>query len=236
MITSTIAIILVLGGLIFFHEFGHFAIARLFGMGVKAFSLGFGPRLAGFTRNNTEYKLSAIPLGGYVQLAGEQGEEEADFPDNKLFSKRPPWQRLCVVAAGPFFNFLLAFLIYWILALSQGQGIILPTVGGVLPDSPAHSAGFEKDDLIIAIDDRPIESWSEMVETIREANGRTLSFAIDRNGEEQTLHVTPIVKTVKNLFGESVTVPMVGINQGGKILFKPVDGLGTNSGTSCASQ
>lgn len=86
MITSAIAIVLVLGGLIFFHELGHFAIARLFGMGVKAFSLGFGPRLAGFTSGNTEYKLSAIPLGGYVQLAGEAGEEDEEFPDEELFA------------------------------------------------------------------------------------------------------------------------------------------------------
>lgn len=85
MLTSAIAIVLVLGGLIFFHELGHFAIARLFGMGVKAFSLGFGPRLAGFTSGNTEYKLSAIPLGGYVQLAGESGEEDEEFPDEELF-------------------------------------------------------------------------------------------------------------------------------------------------------
>lgn len=85
MVTSVIAIILVLGGLIFFHELGHFAIARVFGMGVKTFSLGFGPKLAGFTSGKTEYKLSAIPLGGYVALAGEQGEEETDFPDDQLF-------------------------------------------------------------------------------------------------------------------------------------------------------
>jgi len=226
MITSTIAIILVLGGLIFFHELGHFSIARLFGMGVKVFSLGFGPKIAGFTSGNTEYKLSAIPLGGYVALAGEQGEEEEDFPDDELFSNRPAWQRLCVVAAGPIFNFLLAFLIYWVLALSQGQGIVLPTVGGVLPDGPAYSAGFQKDDLILAIDGVNIESWSELVESIRAGEGKPLSIAIDRSGEKLTLHVTPVVNTFKNLFGESVTVPMVGINQGGKILYKPIDGIG----------
>ncbi len=226
MLTSTIAIILVLGGLIFFHELGHFAIARLFGMGVKTFSLGFGPRLTGFTSGKTEYKLSAIPLGGYVALAGEQGEEETDFPDEQLFSNRPPWQRLCVVAAGPIFNFLLAFLIYWLLALSQGQGILLPTVGGVIPDGPAYSAGFEKEDLVLSIDGAPVESWSAMVEMIRAAENKSLSVDIDRSGENLTLHVTPIVNTYKNLFGESVTVPMVGINQGGKTAFKPIDGLG----------
>ncbi|WP_319542828.1 RIP metalloprotease RseP [uncultured Pseudodesulfovibrio sp.] len=226
MITSVIAIVLVLGGLIFFHELGHFAVARMFGMGVKAFSLGFGPKLAGFTSGKTDYKLAAIPLGGYVALAGEQGEEETEFTDEELFSKRPAWQRLCVVAAGPFFNFLLAFIIYWFLAMAQGQAVILPLVGGVLPDSPAAMAGFQTDDLVTSIDAESIQSWSQMVDAIRAAEGKSLSVGVDRNGEHLTLHVTPTIQTHKNLFGESVTVPMVGINQSGQVRFEPVEGLG----------
>jgi len=226
MITSIVAIVVVLGGLIFFHELGHFAVARLFGMGVKAFSLGFGPKLAGFTSGQTDYKLSLIPLGGYVALAGEQGEEETDFPDGQLFSNRPAWQRLCVVAAGPFFNFLLAFIIYWFLAMSQGQAIILPVVGGVLPDSPAAAAGFAKDDLITGIDGAPIDSWSQMVETIQSAEGRALAITVDRGGETVLLTVTPKVNSYTNLFGETVTVPMVGINQSGQVRFEPVEGTG----------
>jgi regulator of sigma E protease len=226
MLTSALAIILALGGLIFFHELGHFAVARLFGMGVKAFSLGFGPRLAGFTSGRTEYKLSAIPLGGYVQLAGEQGEEEEDFPDHQLFSNRPAWQRMCVVAAGPLFNFLLAFLIYWFLAVAQGQGVILPTVGEVLPDGPAAAAGFQTNDRVISIDGTPIDTWSAMVDTIRAGDGKALRFSVQRGGEPLILTVTPKVNTVKNLFGEDVTVPMVGIGQGGVVEFRPVEGIG----------
>lgn len=226
MITSVIAIIVVLGGLIFFHELGHFLVARLFGMGVKAFSLGFGPKLAGFTSGQTDYKLALIPLGGYVALAGEQGEDETDFPDDKLFSNRPSWQRLCVVAAGPFFNFLLAFIIYWFLGLSQGQAVVLPMVGGVLPDSPAAAAGFVKNDMVTAIDGTPIDSWAQMVEAIRAAEDRVLAVTVDRNGESQILAVTPKVNSYTNLFGETVTVPMVGINQSGQVRFEPVDGIG----------
>jgi len=190
MITSTIAIVLVLGGLIFFHELGHFTVARIFGMGVKAFSLGFGPKLFGFTSGKTDYKVSLIPLGGYVALAGEQGEEETDFPDDKLFSHRPAWQRLCVVAAGPFFNFLLAFLIYWFLALAQGQAVVLPLVGGVLPDSPAAEAGFVKGDMITAIDGASVDSWTQMVDTIRAAEGKPLQVIVDRSGDKLNLTVT----------------------------------------------
>ncbi|NDV17885.1 RIP metalloprotease RseP [Pseudodesulfovibrio sp. JC047] len=226
MITSIIAIVLVLGGLIFFHELGHFAVARVFGMGVKAFSLGFGPKLAGFTSGKTEYKLAAIPLGGYVALAGEQGEEETDFADEELFANRPAWQRLCVVAAGPFFNFLLAFLIYWFLALAQGQAIILPLVGGVLPDSPAASAGFQKDDLITSIDGNPIASWSEMVQSIQTAEGQLLTVVVNRGEAHITLHVTPEVQTHKNIFGEPVTVPMVGINMSGQFRYEETEGSG----------
>lgn len=226
MLTSTIAIVLVLGGLIFFHELGHFVIARLFGMGVKAFSLGFGPRLAGFTSGNTEYKLSAIPLGGYVQLAGEQGEEEEDFPDDELFSNRPAWQRMCVVAAGPIFNFLLAFLIFWFLALTQGQGVLLPVVGGVIADTPAASAGFKPGDRITAIDGTPIDTWAEMVVSIRQAEGRMLAMTVSRDEQTLTMNVTPRLRTFKNLFGEQETVPVVGIERAQVIAYQPVDGTG----------
>ncbi len=229
MITSIVAIVVVLGALIFFHELGHFAVARLFGMGVKAFSLGFGPKLAGFTSGQTDYKLSLIPLGGYVALAGEQGEEESEFPEEQLFSNRPAWQRLCVVAAGPFFNFLLAFLVFWFLAISQGQAVIQPVVGGVLPDSPAAAAGFVKGDLVTEIDGAPIDSWSAMVEAIRSAEDRSLAVTVDRDGAPLHLSVTPEVSSYTNLFGETVTVPMVGINQSGEVRFEPVDGIGLHA-------
>lgn len=228
MITSAIAIVLALGGLIFFHELGHFAVARAFRMGVKAFSLGFGPKLLGFTSGKTDYKLSLIPLGGYVALAGETGDEEDadDFADHELFSERPAWQRMLVVAAGPFFNFLLAFFIYWFIVAAQGQGVILPTVGGVMQDSPAAAAGFQLEDRILSIDGTPIDTWSHMVETIRKGGERELEIVIDRKGEKLTLHVTPKINTVKNLFGEEVTAPLVGISQGSKIEHRPVEGSG----------
>lgn len=228
MLTSSLAIVLALGGLIFFHELGHFAVARVFRMGVKAFSLGFGPKLFGFISGKTEYKLSLIPLGGYVALAGENGDEEEsdDFEENELFANRPAWQRMCVVAAGPIFNIVLAFFIYWFLVVAQGQGVILPSVGQVMPESPAAVAGFESEDLVLSINGSPIDSWSEMVTTIRDAGGKPLAFIIDRNGTQHSLTVTPQIKTIKNLFGEEITVPIVGITQGGKIEYRPVEGIG----------
>lgn len=232
MLTSGLAIILALGGLIFFHELGHFAVARMFKMGVKAFSLGFGPKLFGFTSGKTDYKVSLIPLGGYVALAGENGDDEddaGDFTDVELFHHRPAWQKMCVVAAGPFFNFLLAFLIYLFLGLAQGQGFVLPTVGGVIKDSPAAIAGFQPGDHVLAIDGQPVDTWEEMVITIRKAGDSALTFDVARDDSQLSITVTPKINTVKNLFGEEVTAPMVGISQGGKIEYRPVDGLGIST-------
>ncbi len=228
MFTSAIAIILALGGLIFFHELGHFSVARMLKMGVKAFSLGFGPRLAGFTSGKTDYKLSLIPLGGYVALAGENGDEEdeEDFTEEELFANRPAWQRMLVIGAGPFFNFLLAFIIYWFIVLVQGQAIILPTVGGIMDDSPAATAGFQLEDNILSIDDTPVQTWGELVTLIRSKGENPLTFKVERGTQILTLTVTPKINTIKNIFGEEITVPMVGISQGGKLEYRPVDGLG----------
>ena len=123
MLTTIVAAIIVLGGLIFFHELGHFAVARWLGMGVSTFSLGFGPKILGFTRGKTRYLLSAIPLGGYVQLVAQDPDDQApdDFPPETHFRLRPAWQRMIVVAAGPVFNFVLAWLLFWGLLLAEGR-------------------------------------------------------------------------------------------------------------------
>jgi len=226
MITSVIATVAVLGGLIFFHELGHFAVARIFGMGVKTFSLGFGRKLFGFTSGRTEYKLSLVPLGGYVALAGEQGEDEDDFPDEELFSNRPAWQRLCVVAAGPIANFVLAFILLWVIILAQGQGHLLPTVGAVMPDTPAASAGLQSGDLITSIDKTPISTWEELVITVRQAEHKELAVTIERDGTSQVLKMTPLIKTFKDLYGENVTVPVIGIQPGNNVFYTPVEGNG----------
>lgn len=223
MITSAIAIILVLGGLIFFHELGHFLVARLLGVGVKAFSLGFGPKVAGFTRGQTQYKLSLIPLGGYVQLAGESGQEEEDFPHDKLFMSKPPALRMLVVAAGPFFNFLLAFLIYWALILNQGLTALVPSVGQVLEGSPAMEAGVRPGDVILAIDGQRLEFFSEIAEKIRDGHGKPVTLLVQRDSDELTMTMTPRLRKVKTLFGDDEEIPMIGIQASGETIAVPMD-------------
>ncbi|XPV75261.1 MAG: RIP metalloprotease RseP [Desulfovibrio sp.] len=219
--TTTFAVILVLGGLIFFHELGHFLIARLFGMGVHAFSLGFGPKLFGFKYGETEYKLCLIPLGGYVLLAGEnpEADEEKDstFPDNKLFGLRPAWQRMFVVAAGPVFNFLLAVFIYWGIFHTSGQILVKPIVGEVQLDSAAMSAGLQSGDTILRVNNAPIESFTDLVVNIRKTQGEPLEITYLRDNKELDTLVTPKITIQKNIFGEEEKIPLIGIRSSGEI-------------------
>ncbi len=186
---GVIAVVLVLGGLIFFHEFGHFLVARMFGIGVKAFALGFGPKIASFQSGMTEYRLCAVPLGGYVMLAGESPDqdEEPAIPQNLLFNLRPVWQRMCVVAAGPVFNFLLAWGIYWALFATQGQMGLAPTIGQVLPESPALRAGLKAGDTVLTINGRSITFWEDLTELVQGSKGQPLSIELKRGKEHLNL-------------------------------------------------
>ena len=222
MLSSAIAIILVLGGLIFFHELGHFSVARAFGVGIRTFSLGFGPAIYKFKRGRTEYRLSAVPLGGYVSMVGESPDDDINSPENSEFTevdsfvKRKPWQRMCIVAAGPIANLLLAFLIYWALFVANGQFQLLPEVGNVRPDSPAAVAGMEKGDSVLSISGTKIEYWEDISNTIAESGGKEIVIVVNRDGKDLTLNVTPSLLSRKNLFGEEEKSYLIGIQAAGK--------------------
>lgn len=187
MLTTIIAVTLVLGGLIFFHELGHFAVARGFGMGVSTFSLGFGPKILKRKWGKTEYALSLIPLGGYVALVGEQDDSELPegFTREESFSLRPAWQRLLVVAAGPVANMLLAWLLCWILAFAWGTPQLLPQVGGLVENGPAARAGVEAGDTIVSINGQPIVDWEDMTHAIAASDGQPLRVELKRPHRSQ---------------------------------------------------
>jgi regulator of sigma E protease len=210
---GAIAVVLVLGGLIFFHELGHFLVARMLGIGVKAFALGFGPRIFAFRAGMTEYRLCAIPLGGYVMLAGESpdGEEEPDIPKALLFNERPVLHRMAVVAAGPVFNFILAWGLYWALFASQGQMGLAPNIERVLPDSPAAKAGIAPGDSVLTVDGKSIVFWEDLTDLVQASKGRELTLLIKRGKEQVTLKLTPEMRQRKNIFGETVEAPMLGV-------------------------
>ncbi|MDY7002114.1 MAG: M50 family metallopeptidase, partial [Thermodesulfobacteriota bacterium] len=221
-----IAVVLVLGGLIFFHELGHFLVARLLGIGVRTFSLGFGPKIFSFVKGRTRYQVSIVPLGGYVHLAGENPEEgpSPDFPESADFSRRPAWHRMLVVSAGPLFNFVLAWLIYWGLLWGYGKMELLPGVGEVLENGPAAQAGIEPGDLVTAVDEKPVSYWREMAEAIQESQGQTLTFTVQRGSQTLALKITPETRVHKNLFGEEIKTPMIGVTSSGGYVILPLGG------------
>lgn len=190
-----IAVVLVLGVLIFFHELGHFLMARVLGIGAPTFSLGFGPRLAGFRWGKTDYRLSAFPLGGYVHLAGEAAGEDAPagFDRSELFSARPAWQRMAVVAAGPVFNLVLAWAILWVVLLAWGDATLGPRISHVLEDSPAQAAGVQPGDTITAIDGQAVATFDQVYQSVALSEGKPMAFTLERGRELRTVTITPKV-------------------------------------------
>ena len=222
--TNLFAFVIVLGVLIFFHEFGHFLIARLFGVGVEKFSLGFGPRLFGKKIGITDYRLSAIPLGGYVKMVGEEPDAQIAPQDLPLsFTHKHVAKRMLIVAAGPVFNILLAVIIFFGIFLFSGTLILKPSIGSVRAGSPALAAGLEKGDLITQINGSPINSWDEMAEIINASQGRTLDLTVRRQDSTLDFSIAPEKVTTKNIFGEDVQRYVVGITASGESYSKEMN-------------
>ena len=203
------AAILVLGALIFVHELGHFLVAKKLGVGVEKFSLGFGPKIFGMQIGDTEYMLSAVPLGGYVKLAGEDPDEECQDKEHS-FSESSVWSRLAIVSAGPLFNLLFAVLIFSIVYM-VGVPTLAAAIGKVRDGSPALKAGLLVGDKITAIDGKPVKLWDELRETVHNSPNKELNFTISRNQKELDVVIIPESRKTKNLFGEDISVGLIGI-------------------------
>ena len=210
MATNIFALIIVLGILVFIHELGHFVFARLFGVGVEKFSLGFGPRICGKKIGITDYRISAIPLGGYVKMVGEEPDAEIS-PENLplSFTHKHVFKRILIVAAGPLFNFLLAVVIYF--GLFQIDGVIQPVIGEIQTDSAAQTAGLEKRDLVQKIDGIKVKSWNDMAKKIISSNGQPLEMTVVRGDATVVLNVTPILEPSYNEFGEEIEQYGIGV-------------------------
>ncbi len=205
--SSFLSFVVVLGLLIFVHEFGHFLFAKLFGVKVLKFSLGFGPKLVGRRHGETEYLISAFPLGGYVKMMGEQPGEEIPAEDAKRsFANKPVWQRMIVVAAGPFFNLLFAVLLFFGIFALVGLPTLVPgtTIGQVSAQSPADAAGFKAGDTILAIDGQPTGRWEDVSDIVANCKGRELAITVHRNGQTLVLKGRPTPQPTRNVFGEVV--------------------------------
>lgn len=217
-----IAFIIVLGALIFVHELGHFLLAKLLGVGVLKFSLGFGPKLVGAKIGETEYLISALPLGGYVKMVGESpGEDVPSDMEGKSFSKRSAWAKMLIVLAGPLFNiFFAVFLLssLWV----YGVPTLTARIGEVKTDLPAYEAGIREGDIVIAIMGKPITMWEEMARFIHEAEG-PISMKLKRGGNIYEVMVTPQSTKAKNIFGEEEEVKVIGISASGETVIVKYD-------------
>jgi regulator of sigma E protease len=217
--------LVVLTAVVFVHEMGHFLVARLCGIRVAAFSIGFGRELVGFDdRHGTRWKLSLIPLGGYVRFEGD--ENAASIPDPEALAQTPPserkglfhfaplWRRTAVVAAGPAANFLLAVLIFASVFALIGRPHVLPVVDTVMAGSAAETAGFQPGDRIVSVDGERIDSFSELQGIVMLSADETLSVVIERGGAEMTLTAVPARQEQPDRLGGTHRIGVLGITSG----------------------
>ncbi|PHR23480.1 MAG: RIP metalloprotease RseP [Desulfotalea sp.] len=225
--TTTLSFILVLGLLIFVHELGHFLFAKLFGVRVLKFSLGFGPRLAGKTFGETEYVISAFPLGGFVKMYGENPDDKEMLIEDKSvsFAHKTVLQRFGIVVAGPVFNLLFSVFLFFMVFAFVGvpTSIDSTTIGRVSVDSPAERSGLETGDKILQINERKTLGWIDVLESVKNSKGKPISVVVKRDSERLIFHVVPAMDTVKNVFGEEVEQRfMIGIMKNDDIAYDNV--------------
>ncbi|MBW1987955.1 MAG: RIP metalloprotease RseP, partial [Deltaproteobacteria bacterium] len=186
---------------------------RACGVGVDVFSLGFGPRLVGKKNGRTDYRISAVPLGGYVKMVGEDPSSEISEKDKALsFTHKSVWIRMAIAVAGPLFNLLLAAVVFFVIAWTHGENYLAPEIAGVLEGSPAAAAGIQPGDEVTAINGRKVTSWEDVHDYIKESGKGPLTIVLVREDERRAVTLTPKRVTEKNLFGEDVTRYIVGIS------------------------
>ncbi len=209
---------------VFFHELGHFLVARLCGIKVLVFSIGFGPEIVGFyDRYGTRWKISAVPLGGYVKFFGD--ENAASVPDHEAaagmseaekkvsFIHKPVGPRAAVVVAGPAANFILAIAIFAGVFMTVGKQTTSARVDTVQPASAAQAAGFMPGDLVVAIDGTKIDNFSDMQRIVSVSAGETLNVEVERGGVHVTLKATPQLREIKDNFGNKHRLGVLGISR-----------------------
>jgi regulator of sigma E protease len=215
---TALATIIVLGVLIFVHELGHFLVAKLFGVRVDAFSLGFPPKLLHKKIGDTDYRLSVIPLGGYVKLYGENPNDEVPPELEPVsFTHHPLWHRFLIVMAGPTFNLLFAAVALFFVFSFSGIPYLTTMVGGVKPDSPAAHAGLQKGDHILAVDGQKVSRWEELSQKIRKIGEHPLTLSVQRGDKVFSLQLTPQAMETTDIFGAKVSAVIIGITSGDKV-------------------
>ncbi len=203
--------IVILSVLIFFHELGHYLVARLNGVYVEVFSIGFGKRLFSFRAFDTTWQISAIPVGGYVKMKGQDDTNPTKRSyDKDSYNTKTPLQRISILLAGPFANFVLAYLFFFFIALG-GPNVLEPVIGSVVENSPAQLAGLKPKDKILEINSQKVKTWNEMAQIIATSKGE-LNLKIYRNGYIEFKTLKPTLLESKDQFGKPIKRRMIGIS------------------------
>jgi regulator of sigma E protease len=221
---NIIPFLFVLTVVVFFHELGHFLVARWCGVAVKVFSVGFGPELVGFTdRHDTRWRLSAIPLGGYVKFLGDENAASATdhaavkamsaAERSQSFAAKSVGARAAIVAAGPLANFVLAVIIFTAIFALYGRETLTPRVDSVVEGSAAEAAGMQPGDLVLSIDGREIASFTELQRIVTVMAGEELAVSVLRGEREELLTVVPELREITDRFGNTQRVGVLGIQR-----------------------
>lgn len=213
--TTIVAFLVVLGILILVHEFGHFLVARLAGVGVERFSVGFGPVLWRYRGPQTEYCLSAFPLGGYVKMMGDdenplEGGKTGLVDPAKAFNNKPLLTRFLIVFAGPAMNCVLAVVIFALVFMVLGRPVAPAVVGRMTDGGPAAQAGLNLGERIVAVDGKPVQYWEDVLRAVKDLRGETVQFTVRGQGSERKIGVTPVKTKIRDLFGDEREVWDIG--------------------------
>jgi regulator of sigma E protease len=220
---TLVPFLFVLTVVVFVHEMGHYLVGRWCGIGVRAFSIGFGPELIGFNdRRGTRWKLCAIPLGGYVKFVGDMnatssqpGEEEleklSDSERRIAFHTQPVWKRAATVFAGPLFNFLLTIAVFAVLFMTFGRSVLEPAVAEVRPGSPAAEAGILPGDRFVSVDGAKVESFADVQRLVSGRAGDAITFVMLRDGKDVSVVATPQLSEQEDALGNKVKIAVIGV-------------------------
>lgn len=224
LLSYVIPFLAVLTVIVFVHEMGHYLVARWNGVAIQTFSVGFGPELIGWDdKHGTRWRISAIPLGGYVRFVGDMNA--ASVPDNealakvdpelapRLFANKNVWQRIAVVAAGPIANVILTFVILYALLLGYGRYTIPPVIGEVVAASVAEAAGLEAGDTVVSVDGYAVHGFDDFQRFIATAPQRPVSIVVERDGADQTIELTPEAVEVQDRFGNNQRIGRIGVSR-----------------------
>lgn len=243
-IGTLVPFLFVLTVVVFVHEMGHYLVGRACGIGVNAFSIGFGPELIGFNdRRGTRWKLCAIPLGGYVKFVGDMNASSSQPSSDDIaalseaqrkvaFHTQPIWKRAATVFAGPAFNFLLTIAVFAVLFTIHGRYVAEPMVASVTADSPAAAAGIQPGDRFVSVNGEKVDTFADVQRLVSGRAGDPLTFVMLRNGAEVSMVATPQPMEQEDALGNKIKVAVIGVvnnqelGQPRLITYGPVGALG----------